>query len=261
MTEQTPIEQVKIGKKIFWISLATSVLVSLIISALMVKFGAPLLEKLFIKKTEVPNLKGVILSEAKQILENRGFITVVSGEKYNDEIPAGSVTGQSPIAGLILPEKSKIEIIISKGKEKVSVPVLFSLSKEEATAQLTSLGLSVGDVSSEKSAGVPKGRVISCIPATGTEVEKGTVIDITVSAGAPVKRAVIVKVSVPNLWGKTLPEAQALLDSRGLKLGRISRTTSIDHDFDIILRQKPAAGSSVPKGSSVEVTINAETEE
>ena len=62
----------------------------------------------------------------------------------------------------------------------------------------------------------------------------------------------------PNLVGRSLRDAEALLMERGLKIGRvIARQTKLDVADSNILEQKPAAGALVEPGTTVDVMVAA----
>ncbi|MFN3966244.1 MAG: PASTA domain-containing protein [Endomicrobiia bacterium] len=243
----------------FWTAFFTSLFVSVITSTLMYKYGSSFLDKLFQKKVEVPNLVGLTLDHAKLLLSTKKLQILVQEEIYSEEIEQGKIAKQSPLAGSVVDEGTSVSIFLSKGKEKVVVPVLVSLKLEEAQSQILSIGLSIGSVKYELSKQIPEGKVISSEPPAGQEVPKGTPINLLVSQGMP--KIATPMVVVPDLYGKTLPEASSILSSYGLVLGKINKTTNIEQEFDIILNQSPKAGSKVPKGSAISVTINSEAEE
>jgi len=62
----------------------------------------------------------------------------------------------------------------------------------------------------------------------------------------------------PNLVGRSLRDAEALLMERGLKIGQvIARQTKLDSADSNILEQKPAAGALVEPGTTVDVMVAA----
>jgi len=93
--------------------------------------------------------------------------------------------------------------------------------------------------------------VIRTVPEAGSKVPEVFSVELVVSEGAPL-------VTVPSLYGKTVSAARRILEARGLKLGSVNYVTDVERPFDIIIGQSPKAGSSVPKGSKVNVTVNAE---
>lgn len=64
------------------------------------------------------------------------------------------------------------------------------------------------------------------------------------------------KLEVPELIGKSLPEAVALIDETGLKLGEISEQDSASAPESTILDMKPKAGTQTKRGTKVDLTLS-----
>jgi serine/threonine-protein kinase len=67
-------------------------------------------------------------------------------------------------------------------------------------------------------------------------------------------------VTVPNLRGLTVAQAQSQLEGQGLRLGRTEPEAS-DEPSGTILQQDPAAGEALQQGQAVDVTVSAGREE
>lgn len=132
----------------------------------------------------IPELVGVNLTEAQAVLETitEKKLILQPQEEYSDK-PAGEILSQKPEAGSITTE-SYITIVVSKGKEKVTVINVALMTKEEAAKELESLGLNVGNVSEEYSDSIAAGKVISQSVDADEQVEKGASVDLVISKGA-----------------------------------------------------------------------------
>ncbi|MBN2248699.1 MAG: Stk1 family PASTA domain-containing Ser/Thr kinase [Coriobacteriia bacterium] len=131
------------------------------------------------------------------------------------------------------------------GPGGIVVPTLAGLTEDEAQAELEAAGLTLGIVGVENHDTVEPGLIISQDPAAGDEVEEGTAVNIVVSQG-------IAQVAVPDLTEYIEADAIAALRSTG--------ELAYDHTEDehsstvakgLVIRTEPAAGASVPKGTSV----------
>ena len=67
------------------------------------------------------------------------------------------------------------------------------------------------------------------------------------------------KAIVPELGGKPLKEAQALLDRAGLVLGKQERRSDADRD-GVVLDQSPKPGTSLKPGDAVDIVVSAKPE-
>lgn len=94
--------------------------------------------------------------------------------------------------------------------------------------------------------------VVTSTPA-GTEVEPDSTVQVVVSTGRPPAGKV-----VPNVVGQTVQKAESTLQADGLTMLRIDgqTLTSGSKDPVLIRTQKPIAGSTVPPGSTIEVTAS-----
>jgi serine/threonine-protein kinase len=106
----------------------------------------------------------------------------------------------------------------------------------------------VPDVTTLPSETVAVDRVISTDPVAGTAVHAGQTVHIVVSSGTE-------QVLVPVLIGQTRDEANTTLQAAGLVLGGVSSAPS-DHPAGEVISTFPTAGTSVGKGSQVDLTLS-----
>ena len=116
---------------------------------------------------------------------------------------------------------------------------------------LESYDLKKGDISYESS-DMPEGYIISQDPEPGTEIKSGEKVSFVVSRGEEEDESGI---EVPNLKGKTESEAKKLLESVGLKLGKVA-TEHSDTEEGLIISQTKSAGSDAESGDSVGITVS-----
>jgi len=243
------------GAKYFWISFATSLVVSAIVSFIFIMFVSPYITT---KKTkvEVPNLKGMLQEQASLVLKNKGLLMLVSGKRQDANYEDGVVLEQEPLPGFLADKGSLVKIVInSKPQVAVSneaVPDVRGLQLMAAKDMIEKSGYILGKIEFKESDTYAKDQVITMDPPPGSKSSKGTVVNIVVSAGVEM-------VTVPNIKRKTLSSARYLLKKTGLKLGSVGYTTNIELPFDIIVSQEPKAGAKVNAGSSVNVVVNHES--
>lgn len=131
----------------------------------------------------VPNVTGYKQAEATVALENVGLKVGSVQEEYSDTLEAGKVIRLDPQMGSSVEPGTKITMVVSKGKEKVTVPRLVGLTKDKALELLAQQGLE-GEIVEVKDAAAPYGQVISQGYDPEEYVEKGTVVTITVSTNS-----------------------------------------------------------------------------
>jgi serine/threonine-protein kinase len=149
------------------------------------------------------------------------------------------------IAGAWLALRSDL---FASAPDQVQVPNLIGLTEDAARSAIADAGLKVGDVSFEPSQNADdKDKVTDQDPNRDQYVEPDTSIDIVVSSGLPM-------VDVPSLVGSTQDEARNRL--RNIKLTPAFTSVESDRPQGEVLQTDPEAGSSVPEGSTVTVTIS-----
>jgi beta-lactam-binding protein with PASTA domain len=171
----------------------------------------------------------------------------VTSTLTSPSVAAGRVMAQEPMPGQEVTRGAMVHLIMSSGPARRRVPDLAKLDLDEAKALLGRFGFtvvvtSVIDPSYE-------GKILKVEPAPGADVPLPATVRLTVSAGPP-------KVTAPDVVGLTLGEAEAKLDSAGLRLGRVNYDSASVTDLGAIEGQRPAAGDSVRQGGSVSVVVS-----
>lgn len=206
------------------------------------------------KSFAVPALAGLDQGEAENLVSEYDWDVEIL-EESNEEFAIGTVIRTDPPEGSQLRSGGNVIFVVSSGPPPAPLPDIVGLKVDSARLALTEAGFVVGEEIPEFSDSIPEGIVTDVrVPEQptlepGTEVIKGTTIDIVVSQG-PTPR------EVPNLVGRTVENATALLDSLGLKLNRADTQFSPDVLAGAIAAQSPAAGESLSPGKAVTVSIS-----
>ncbi|MFA5840161.1 MAG: PASTA domain-containing protein [Candidatus Margulisiibacteriota bacterium] len=128
------------------------------------------------------------------------------------------------------------------------VPDLRGLGLQAAVEKLEGLRLQGLLAGSTYDATIPLACVVSQQPVAGERVKIGRTIKLVTSSG---KR----KIAVPNLLGKALGDADAILRSAGLTLGSVESSVSDEMDPGLILGQSPLPDEEIEMGNPVNITI------
>lgn len=93
----------------------------------------------------VPNIEGMRIAKAREMMEECGLEIVVTDSGYNRRLPADCVLSQNPGAGLTVKSGHTIYVTInSSNSPSVAIPdVVDNSSYREAEAKLISLGFKV----------------------------------------------------------------------------------------------------------------------
>jgi serine/threonine-protein kinase len=130
---------------------------------------------------------------------------------------------------------------------RVDVPRVVGMTVEEATDRLEDARLVVREAEGEYSGRFEEGLVLRVVPAERSTLEEGDRVTIVPSLGPE-------PVPVPDVLGKTLPRARALLREGDLAVGRITREYSDDVAAGRVISVD--AGEEAPFGSDIDVVLS-----
>ncbi len=138
--------------------------------------------------------------------------------------------------------------LLNSGSKTYPVPNLANLTRAEAEAAIKKDGhFTVGSVKETYSDTVEEGYVVDQSPNANREVAEGSEISFTVSKG----KEPAATVTVPDLSGKTVDEAEKALNEQQLKGKAGGTENSDDVEAGKVCRQDVAAGSSAKAGDTI----------
>lgn len=190
----------------------------------------------------VPRLAGLSEDDARAALTRARLVVGTVRRQFSDTVPDGSVIQGSLEPGLSVRPGTKVDLVISRGREPVALADWTGKPAAEATAALRDSGLKV-TTSQAFDDTVPRGSVVSQQPGQGT-VFKNDTVRLVVSKGPRL-------VAVPRVVGKTQDEARAVLEKAGFTV----KVTSVFGGSGRVIAQSPAAGREVRRGSTVTIAV------
>jgi len=140
-------------------------------------------------------------------------------------------------------------ITLTAAPRDVTVPNVVGLARATGEAGILAAGLTVGAVAQTTSPTVPAGNIISQAPIGGTIVAAGTPVNILVSLGPP-------PVLVPDVVGLAQAAAAAAITAAQLTVGTITTANHPTVPAGHVISQAPVAGTPVPQGSAVAITVS-----
>lgn len=197
----------------------------------------------------VPSVVGFDLVRATELIEKDGLVLGDVQQEPDDEVPAGEVISQEPLAGEDAAPGSAVNLVVSTGLEEFAIPDdLAGRSEGDVGFILGNLGLEV-IFETEFSPDILRGFVVRTDPAGGATVMKGDQVTVYVSDGPE-------PVVVPNLLGISEDQARSALEALGLVI-RVNATTIdvLPEQDGLVAEQLPAADAEVEPGSTVSVTL------
>ncbi|MEX5631963.1 Stk1 family PASTA domain-containing Ser/Thr kinase [Parafrankia sp. FMc2] len=207
-------------------------------------------------RTHVPNLDGRPADQAETELAAAQLTVGGRISEASDTVPANSIIRTDPAAGTEVDPDTRVSLVVSSGPSSVEVPRdLVGLTFDEAKARLDALNFNLivqqQALSSDEQ---DPGRVVRTAPDPGQRVGSGSTVTLYVareeeddSGGGGDGSGV--RVTVPDVVGKSWPEAERILNRAGLRADGWSLFGGT------VRSQSPRANSKVERGSTVRVQL------
>jgi len=198
---------------------------------------------------KVPNVVGQSQTAATKAITDQGLVLGDVKEEFSDSVKKGVVISSSPSADEEVDKGSEIDLVVSKGKEKVEAEVPDVVGQPYRTAQreLERAGFDVTKRSQSNSE-VPKGAVIKTTPDGGEKAEQGSTVFMYVSTGRQT-------VKVPGVVNLSEQDAKNTLRQAGLKVNVQKGPPEGDVPEGSVFRQLPPAGQEVAPGTTVTIFV------
>ena len=203
---------------------------------------------LSIGKISVPSLVGMNQTEANKSLESLGLDIEIIEEVFSEDIPKGRIIESKPGGGGKIASDGKVGLIISKGQERIIVPQLKGLTPDVASAQLSTLGLTVGEINESFDMQIAAGYVISTDPKVTSAVKRKAIVNLIVSKG-------IEQISLQSYVGKGGEQALSELTDMGFDVDAAYKFSDSVFKGQVI-SQSPEKLESIGKGSKIELIIS-----
>lgn len=206
--------------------------------------------------TPVPDLVGRGEMEAARILQDGGLVLrrAEGGGRFDPEIPAGAVMLQEPSPRTLVKRGSPVQVVLSLGPERLSVPDLGGRGLPAAQVTLAAAGLTLGrtlQVFTHEAGG----SVVEQAPAPGTQVAPMTDVDLLLSRGDTSETYLM-----PDLVYRDYDRVKLFLQSRGFRFGSVKFERYEGAQSGIILRQFPLAGHPLTPRDAISLVVAAPAE-
>ena len=201
-----------------------------------------------IGKISVPSLVGMSQTEASKSLEPLGLDLEIIEEVFSEDIPKGRVIASEPGGGGKISPDEKVGLILSKGQERILIPRLNGLTPDVASAQLSSLGLTVGEINEIFDMKIAAGYVIATEPKETMAVKRKAIVNLIVSKG-------VEQISLQSYVGKGGEQALSELTEMGFDVDAEYKFSDSIFKGQVI-SQSPEKMESIGKGSKIDLTIS-----
>ena len=199
-------------------------------------------------KISVPSLVGMSQNEAKSSLKNLGLSIQVVEEVFSEDVPKGKIIATKPGGGGKVSPAGTVGLIVSKGQERIVIPILNGLTPDIASGKISDLGLSVGQVNESFDMKVAAGFVIGTDPKDGSEVRRKSIVNLIVSKG-------VEQLSLSSYVGKGGEQALSELNDLGFDVN-VKYSFSDNIFKGQVITQTPEKSDLISKGSKIELVIS-----
>ena len=198
----------------------------------------------------VPNVTGLPIAQAREVLIRAELQPMEGDTRADPNQPVGTVVFQNPPAQSVVKKGRRVYVTTSVGEVLVVVPQLRGHSLRDASFALERYGLKLGGIAYETSDQYPENTIVAQSMGADMKIPKGTRVGVVVSSGPKGTGAV-----VPNTVGRTLTEAERLLQGAGLNVGNVTYQLSYELIPNTVVEQFPRAGETAFAGQKIDLFV------
>jgi serine/threonine-protein kinase len=197
--------------------------------------------------TTVPGVIGDPLAQAKSAIRAARLQLGRVIRQSSSQFAVGQVINQDPTGGSTPLVGTKVDLFISTGPPKVSVPDVTGETEGQAKSTLQSHDFSV-HVTPQTTSTAPAGTVIDQSPNAGTSEPQGSTVTIVVAKAPPA-------VKIPDVRGEKASTASNKLKQAGFNVTQQPKNVTNKSQNGIVLSESPSQGTNAKKGSTVTITV------
>lgn len=198
---------------------------------------------------KVPNVVGDSQSSAVTALRQAGYqVSSKTSTAFSETVATGAVVSTSPAVGSRVPHGRTVSLVLSKGKERFTVPPVSGMTEAQARQALSTIPVNVAaQTESKPSDTVPKGKVSGTDPPAQSLVKRNQQITLVISTGPPI-------VTIPPVSPNTsLADETKLLQARGFKTtSTLSYSTTVPNGDVISI----SPTGSAPKFTTISINVS-----
>ena len=199
----------------------------------------------------IPNLIDRTFEEVKTELAQKKISVVQSGYQLHQRIERGRIIFQDPAEGSRLKLNGVVKVILSSGRERVTVPPLVGKMEQTVTPILKEAGLRKGKISHIYTPRQAAGRIVSQYPPADQEVGRDSRVSLLVSQGRNEE-----KYLMPDLLGRNAEKIIAWLESLEFRVGLTRREPYRGLEAGIIINQHPPQGFPIKKRTLISLEVS-----
>ncbi|UXY28733.1 Stk1 family PASTA domain-containing Ser/Thr kinase [Streptomyces sp. HUAS TT20] len=226
----------------------------LVVAGILVLVGAILIGKYAFSgngadnsKVSTPSFVDHTVGESKSMANNIG-LKLSFTKKPCENQTKGKVCSQDPLPETKVKKGSTVNLVVSTGAPKVTVPSVIGLSLDEARSKLEGDDYKFKVNTETRESTEDPGTVLEQNPVDGKQIQKGSTITLTIAKAAQ-------KSTVPDVTGQTCDAAKAQMTANNLVGNCVEVDTSDPNQAGKVIATSPAKGEQVDKNSTVQIQV------
>lgn len=190
------------------------------------------------KEYIIPDITGKLIQDIEQMEEMDPFSIVIIDSIYQEDVASGTILSQEPVADSKAKKGRKIYLTIASfSGDEIEMPSCVDMSLKLAVQTITDIGLRIGNINFVQG-DIPNIVVAQQIGGKAirqtTKVKRGDIVDLVVEMTESQTTT-----NMPDILGKTEEEAEKLLWSAGLNVGKKDFEGQKDKNHSRVVSYQP----------------------
>lgn len=192
------------------------------------------------RQESMPQLVGAPLDAAEKLINEMGLTLKVEDKVFSGKYASGQIVSQQPPPGTRIKVGQHVQVLVSLGPPRVTIPDLTSSSLRAAQINAVQRGLSVRSVATVPWPGKEADQVVAQDPSPAATDIYSPAINLLVSSGDPPTAYLC-----PNFVGRPMAAIRKELEAAKLKIGDVTPIPTPTAAKGIVLFQSPPPGSKI----------------
>ncbi len=201
----------------------------------------------------MPNFVGQTKADAQQLGDNATLKLTFKQQPCEDQ-KKGNICSQDPTANTEVKKDSTVNLVVSTGAPKVTVPDVVGQNVNDVTTKLEGDDYQFKVETKNKESAQEAGTVLETDPKFGQKVEKGSTITLTVAKA-------VETVTVPDVTGQGCDAAKQQMQASGLTGNCTDVDTNDPNQAGKVIQTSPGKNETVKKGSTVTIQIGKQAQQ
>lgn len=203
-------------------------------------------------EVSVPDVINLPLAEAERILLAKGLQWELGKSRYDAEIPTNYILAQTPKEGEKIKKTRAVLLDLSLGPKLAKVPDVIGKMEREAQVEIANAGFKLAEeLLKEHNDNIAEGYISRQEPGPNQKSPMGSEVQLIVSLGSQPRY-----IAMPNLIGKSLAEAKAILEGNKLEIGDVTNEVNYDYFSGQVVNQDIAAQDQILQKTVVNLALS-----